>query len=174
MPRLSGARSASLVLSNEGNEKVDSQSGCSPTVLRFQATNCSAIASPYGMVLVTGPTGSGKSTTLAAMVNHKNETEEGHILTIEDPIEFLHPDQQATVSQREIGFAPVQIQGTRADVELEADVRVTGQQGVPLSHQHAGRHVVQGANDQIRRRHHAAHIEQAIRTWNQGRPSASR
>ena len=45
---------------------------------------------PRGVVLVTGPTGSGKSTTLAAMVNHKNETEYGHILTVEDPIEFVH------------------------------------------------------------------------------------
>src|SRR3972149_2291505 len=49
---------------------------------------------PRGVVLVTGPTGSGKSTTLAAMVNHKNETEEGHILTIEAPIEFAHESKE--------------------------------------------------------------------------------
>jgi len=50
---------------------------------------------PRGLVLVTGPTGSGKSTTLAAMVNHINENEYAHILTIEDPIEFIHPQKKA-------------------------------------------------------------------------------
>lgn len=57
-----------------------------------------------GMVLVTGTTGSGKSTTLAAMINHINTTRRCHIVTIEDPIEFLHQDEYAIVSQREIGF----------------------------------------------------------------------
>ena len=65
---------------------------------------------PRGLILVTGPTGSGKSTTLAAMVNHKNETDYGHILTIEDPIEFVHPPKKCLINQREVhrdthGFA---------------------------------------------------------------------
>jgi len=58
---------------------------------------------PRGICLVTGPTGSGKSTTLAAMVDYRNETERGHILTIEDPIEFVHRSKNSLISQRELG-----------------------------------------------------------------------
>ena len=59
---------------------------------------------PRGLVLVVGSTGSGKSTALAAMIDHRNETQAGHILTIEDPIEFLHRHKKSLVNQREVGF----------------------------------------------------------------------
>ena len=58
---------------------------------------------PRGLVLVTGPTGSGKSTTLAAMIDYRNRSERGHILTMEDPVEFVHRDNLCYINQREIG-----------------------------------------------------------------------
>jgi len=76
-------------------------------VLTLEDLGCPAVFKdiadqPRGLVLVTGPTGSGKSTTLAAMVDHKNENEFGHILTIEDPIEFVHESKKCLVNQREV------------------------------------------------------------------------
>ncbi|MBE0418449.1 MAG: PilT/PilU family type 4a pilus ATPase [Coriobacteriia bacterium] len=68
-----------------------------PKVCRFLADR------PRGLVLVTGPTGSGKSTTLAAMIDHINETRPLHIVTLEDPIEFMHRNKRSYVNQREVG-----------------------------------------------------------------------
>lgn len=61
------------------------------------------IKRPSGLILVTGPTGSGKSTTLAAIIDVLNTTENGHIITIEDPIEFIHPHKNCVINQREVG-----------------------------------------------------------------------
>jgi twitching motility protein PilU len=57
-----------------------------------------------GLILMTGPTGSGKSTTLAAMIDYRNERKGGHIITIEDPVEFIHPHKKALINQREVGI----------------------------------------------------------------------
>jgi twitching motility protein PilT len=77
-------------------------------ILSLEQLNAPAIFkdiadTPRGIVLVTGPTGSGKSTTLAAMVDYVNENEFGHILTVEDPIEFVHQSKKCLINQREVG-----------------------------------------------------------------------
>ena len=81
-----------------------------------------------GLVLVTGATGSGKTTTLAAMIDHMNKTRSQHIITIEDPIEILHPDQGCIVNQREIGLDTTDFgQALRRALRQDPDVILIGE-----------------------------------------------
>jgi len=83
---------------------------------------------PRGLILVTGPTGSGKSTTLAAMINFINENFDRHIITMEDPIEYQHKHKKCTVNQREIGVdVPDFKEGIRRALRMDPDVILVGE-----------------------------------------------
>src|SRR5690606_5640520 len=83
---------------------------------------------PHGLVLVTGPAGSGKSTTLAAMIDFVNQTMEKHIITLEDPIEYIHDHAQSIVQQREVGIDTKQFSnGLRAALRQDPDVILVGE-----------------------------------------------
>jgi len=81
-----------------------------------------------GLVLVVGATGSGKSTTLAAMIDHRNAIHQGHIITVEDPIEFVHPHKKSIVTQREVGFDTLNFQNALKNTLRQApDVILIGE-----------------------------------------------
>jgi len=81
-----------------------------------------------GMILVTGPTGCGKSTTLAATIQHINETRSCHVITIEDPIEFVHVDEKATINQRELGVDVLDLnEALRRALRQDPDVIMVGE-----------------------------------------------
>jgi twitching motility protein PilT len=83
---------------------------------------------PRGLIVVTGPTGSGKSTTLASMVNYINENREGHIITIEDPIEYYHDHKRCIVTQREVGVdVPNFSEAIRRALRQDPDVILVGE-----------------------------------------------
>jgi len=81
-----------------------------------------------GLVLVTGPTGSGKSTTLAAIINHINENEQKQIITLEDPVEFTHDDKRSTILHREVSeHTPTFAKGLRSAIRADPDVILIGE-----------------------------------------------
>ncbi|MFT4412803.1 type IV pilus twitching motility protein PilT [Fredinandcohnia humi] len=83
---------------------------------------------PQGLVLVTGPTGSGKSTTIASMIDYMNETTRKHIITLEDPIEYLHKHKNCIIEQREVGFDTQNFtSGLRASLRQDPDVILVGE-----------------------------------------------
>ena len=83
---------------------------------------------PRGLILVTGPTGSGKSTTLASMINWINENTEGHIITIEDPIEYYHEHKKCLVTQREVGIdVPSFAEAIRGALRQDPDIILVGE-----------------------------------------------
>ncbi len=85
-----------------------------------------------GLVLVTGPTGSGKSTTLAGIIDRINSTYARHIVTIEDPIEFVHPNKKSVISHRQVGTdTPSFVEGVRAAVREDVDVLLVGEMRDP-------------------------------------------
>jgi twitching motility protein PilT len=102
-------------------------------ILTLEQLNCPPIfkeicETPRGIVLVTGPTGSGKSTTLAAMVDYINENEMGHILTVEDPIEFVHQSKKCLINQREVGPHTLSFQNAlRSALREDPDVILVGE-----------------------------------------------
>ncbi|MDX1914701.1 MAG: type IV pilus twitching motility protein PilT [Methylophilus sp.] len=102
-------------------------------ILTLEQLNAPAIFkeianTPRGIVLVTGPTGSGKSTTLAAMVDYINENEMAHILTVEDPIEFVHTSKKCLINQREVGPHTLSFQNAlRSALREDPDVILVGE-----------------------------------------------
>ncbi|WP_042223229.1 type IV pilus twitching motility protein PilT [Oceanobacillus manasiensis] len=86
------------------------------------------VQEPQGLVLVTGPTGSGKSTTLASMIHYINQTMEKHIITLEDPIEYMHSHNKSIIDQREIGFDTNSfVNGLRASLRQDPDIILLGE-----------------------------------------------
>lgn len=83
---------------------------------------------PHGLILITGPTGSGKSTSLAAMIDFMNQEMNRHIITLEDPIEYLHSHNKCIIEQREVGFDTLSFkEGLRASLRQDPDVILVGE-----------------------------------------------
>jgi twitching motility protein PilT len=112
----------SMVLRRIPNEFLTFEQLGLPTVVRDLITR------PRGLFLVTGPTGSGKTTSLASMINYINDTEDRHIITVEDPIEYYHKHKKSTINQREIGVdVPTFPEALRRALRMDPDVILVGE-----------------------------------------------
>ncbi|MBX3422556.1 MAG: type IV pilus twitching motility protein PilT [Pirellulaceae bacterium] len=112
----------SMVLRQIPNDKL------TPEQLGLAQSVVDMVQRPRGLVLVTGPTGSGKSTTLASLINFLNETHDHHIITIEDPIEFYHEHKKSTINQREVGVdVPSFSEAIRRALRQDPDVILVGE-----------------------------------------------
>ena len=106
------------------------------TILTMEQLNLPSVleslaARPKGLILVTGPTGSGKSKTLAAMIDWINRNEARHILTIEDPVEFVHESRKSLIRHREVGLHTLRFQNAlRAALREDPDVILVGESGI--------------------------------------------
>ena len=111
-----------MVLRQIPNDKL------TPEQLGLPESVVKLVHRPRGLFLVTGPTGSGKSTTLASLINLLNETIDHHIITIEDPIEFYHEHKMSTVNQREVGVdVPSFSEAIRRALRQDPDVILVGE-----------------------------------------------
>jgi twitching motility protein PilT len=112
----------SMVLRQIPNDKL------TPEQLGLADAVVEMVQRPRGLVLVTGPTGSGKSTTLASLINFINESHDHHIITIEDPIEFYHEHKKSTINQREVGVdVPSFAEAIRRALRQDPDVILVGE-----------------------------------------------
>ncbi len=112
----------SMVLRQIPNDKL------SPEQLGLADSVVEMVQRPRGLVLVTGPTGSGKSTTLASLIDFINDTHDHHIITIEDPIEFYHDHKKSTINQREVGVdVPSFAEAIRRALRQDPDVILVGE-----------------------------------------------
>ncbi|MEC8553944.1 MAG: type IV pilus twitching motility protein PilT [Planctomycetota bacterium] len=112
----------SMVLRQIPNDKL------TPEQLGLAQSVVDMVQRPRGLVLVTGPTGSGKSTTLASLINFLNETHDHHIITIEDPIEFYHDHKRSTINQREVGVdVPSFAEAIRRALRQDPDIILVGE-----------------------------------------------
>lgn len=129
LPTVYGEKTVMRLTSKDGLTKPKSGLGFSPSEIEvFDGI----LSNPHGIILVTGPTGSGKSTTLASVINKANENLATHIITLEDPIEYIHKHKKAIVNQRELGMDTLSFDNAlRAALREDPDIILVGEMRDP-------------------------------------------
>ena len=125
LPTVYGEKTVMRLTSKDGLTKPKSALGFGPKELKvFDGI----LSNPHGIILVTGPTGSGKSTTLASIINKANENLTDHIITLEDPIEYIHKHKKSVVNQREVGMDTLSYANAlRAALREDPDIILVGE-----------------------------------------------